>query len=396
MNKILTSVEITKDNAASDYLRFKYNDNSYQEYRITTGKPKTCTTYGGELDKGERKICKDDRVYYLIENDEQISVRCNFTEDCNNFICCIFLIDAYFHGKNFSDAMFDRAIFNEGVNFSHVTFNDKVSFTNAQFIKSAVFTMAEFNKETNFNHARFNKNVAFSGAEFNGEVNSVETIFNGSVDFDTITTTITTTGSSSKTTTTPPSFSKKVDFTRAIFNHVLNFSGVESINLDLEHAIIDRIEYGNTKFSADKRETFLTLKNVALKQHDQIKALEFHTQEYQSHYEKLNWNNADKWILGFENSVSYFGTNAGRAIGWLAFLIVFFYFFIFMLLGGGDANMHDFVRFTAPISYDLTTIFRNKITVGFFVGLLFILYKILQFVMIYEVVKSFRKFSRTL
>jgi hypothetical protein len=42
----------------------------------------------------------------------------------------------------------------------------------------------------------------------------------------------------------------------------------KSINLDLEHAIIDRIEYGNTKFSADKRETFLTLKNVALKQHE--------------------------------------------------------------------------------------------------------------------------------
>jgi hypothetical protein len=36
MIRILTSVEITKDNLASDYLRFKYNDNSYQEYRITT------------------------------------------------------------------------------------------------------------------------------------------------------------------------------------------------------------------------------------------------------------------------------------------------------------------------------------------------------------------------
>jgi hypothetical protein len=58
-------------------------------------------------------------------------------------------------------------------------------------------------------------------------------------------------------------------------------------------------------------------------QHDQIKALEFHTQEYQSHYEKLNWNNADKWILGFENSVSYFATNAGRAIGWLVVNIKF-------------------------------------------------------------------------
>jgi hypothetical protein len=41
--------------------------------------------------------------------------------------------------------------------------------------------------------------------------------------------------------------------------------------------------------------------------------------------------------------------NAGRAVGWLVFLIVFSYFFIFMLLGGGDANMHDFVRFTAPL-----------------------------------------------
>jgi hypothetical protein len=44
MNKILTSVEITKDNAASDYLRFKYNDNSYQEYLITNDAPKSCTT----------------------------------------------------------------------------------------------------------------------------------------------------------------------------------------------------------------------------------------------------------------------------------------------------------------------------------------------------------------
>jgi hypothetical protein len=45
--------------------------------------------------------------------------------------------------------------------------------------------------------------------------------------------------------------------------------------------IIDRIEYGNVEFKSDNRETFLTLKNVALKQRDQIKALEFHTQEYQ-------------------------------------------------------------------------------------------------------------------
>jgi hypothetical protein len=83
--------------------------------------------------------------------------------------------------------------------------------------------------------------------------------------FYTTTTIIATTGSSgNKATTTPPSFSKKVDFTKAIFNNVLNFSDVKSIDIDLKHAIIDRIEYGNVEFKSDNRETFLTLKNAAL------------------------------------------------------------------------------------------------------------------------------------
>jgi hypothetical protein len=47
------------------------------------------------------------------------------------------------------------------------------------------------------------------------------------------------------------------------------------------------VEYGNVEFKSDNRGTFLTLKSAALKKNDQIKALEFHTQEYQSHYEKF-------------------------------------------------------------------------------------------------------------
>jgi hypothetical protein len=54
--------------------------------------------------------------------------------------------------------------------------------------------------------------------------------------------------------------------------------------------IIDRIEYGNVEFKSDNRETFLTLKNVALKQRDQIKALEFHTQECYFQKLLLNYN----------------------------------------------------------------------------------------------------------
>jgi 23S rRNA A2030 N6-methylase RlmJ len=65
------------------------------------------------------------------------------------------------------------------------------------------------------------------------------------------------------------------------------------------------------------REPFLTLKNAALKQHDQIKALEFHTQEYQTHFKNLEWAKEDrgnKFILGFEYLVSNFGTNVWRSL----------------------------------------------------------------------------------
>jgi hypothetical protein len=46
-------------------------------------------------------------------------------------------------------------------------------------------------------------------------------------------------------------FSKKVDFTSAIFNNVLNFTGVKNIDIDLKHVTIDRIEYGNVEFKTD-------------------------------------------------------------------------------------------------------------------------------------------------
>jgi hypothetical protein len=114
MIRILTSVEITKDNP--EYLRFKYNDNSYQEYLITNDAPEACTTHMGDLDntcigaldKGERKICKDDCVYYLIENGQQIRDRRNekISNRCDNFEYCIFLINTNFHGETFSDATF--------------------------------------------------------------------------------------------------------------------------------------------------------------------------------------------------------------------------------------------------------------------------------------------------
>ena len=361
MRKILTSVEIREDKLQ---LHFNYNDNSYQGYPIINNKPETGIIHADDLDNGEKKICKDGCVYYLIENNEQISSR------HNNFVHCIFLKDMDFHNNTFVDATFDGAIFNEKAAFTNVTFKEEVSFDSAQFTKYAKFDRVKFNKETSFNLATFNKNVTFNGAEFSGEVEFLDTIFNDGVDFRgqrvrtasnnksftgdlcinmnnhqnaifhqldnfmkhsysfamtifhkitnsaklVILLIIPTYAKVSTDILYLPKFSKKVDFTGAIFNNLLNFSGVENINLDLKHTIIDRMEYDNTKFSSDNRETFLTLKNVALKQNDQIKALEFHTQEYQIHLKalrenKTNKNLSDRFVLTFESWVSAFGTN---------------------------------------------------------------------------------------
>jgi len=285
----------------------------------------------------------------------------------------------------------------------------------------AKFDRVKFNKETSFNLATFNKNVTFNGAEFSGEVEFLDTIFNDGVDFRgqrvrtasnnksftgdlcinmnnhqnaifhqldnfmkhsysfamtifhkitnsaklVILLIIPTYAKVSTDILYLPKFSKKVDFTGAIFNNLLNFSGVENINLDLKHTIIDRMEYDNTKFSSDNRETFLTLKNVALKQNDQIKALEFHTQEYQIHLKalrenKTNKNLSDRFVLTFESWVSAFGTNVILSIMSFVGVVILFY----VLINGFNYDAKTIVDFVSPLSYDIdkmssfTTLFQ--------------------------------------
>ncbi len=74
-------------------------------------------------------------------------------------------------------------------------------------------------------------------------------------------------------------FTKNADFNHAVFNKILSSLNIKkSINLDFKHAIVDRIEFCYAKFSADNRETFLTIKDVVFKQNYQNKALKFHAQ----------------------------------------------------------------------------------------------------------------------
>ena len=384
MRKILTSVEILENKST---LRFSYDDNSQKDYLIN-------------VDTQKRTIKIDNDNYSLIESSEQVRERMQNIEEYIDFEKCIFLINPRFHGDQFTMyASFSHSIFSNGASFDSAIFKKNVSFNSAQFTQYASFSKAKFDKtkldkETSFNLAIFNKIVAFKDAEFSGEVKFLGTIFNDEVDFGVHT------ASDNKLSTDIlhlPEFSEKVDFTDAVFKNVLNFSGVKSIELDLRHTIIDRMEYNNTEFSSDNRETFLTLKNVALKQNDQIKALEFHTQEYQTYLKSLrknktNKNLLDRFILTFECCTSAFGTSAIRSIGSFVFIVILFY----VSINGFNYDARTIVDFASPLSYDIDKIFRRSDDVSDVGRYLFFLYKILQVALIYEMIKSFRKFSRTL
>jgi hypothetical protein len=65
----------------------------------------------------------------------------------------------------------------------------------------------------------------------------------------------------------------------------------------------------------------------------------------------------------------------------------------YFLINGFNYDAKTMVNFASPLSYDIDKIFTFVSDIDRY---LFFFYKILQVVFIYEMVKSFRKFSRTL
>jgi hypothetical protein len=345
-----------------------------------------------EFDVVDNSIAFENRKYFIIDEDnqkEQIEKRLK-TGDFRN---CIFLVEVQFQFQKFKkDTFFIRTIFMKNIIFSHSIFLENVNFRFAEFKQQAIFIVTTFLKESNFENIMFLKYVTFTRSVFcedlyfRGSVFKNIAIFGGvncnkSIDFDSIT------------------INENISFELAKIKETLSFANVKFedsakkyINLNLKFTQVERIEYGNAKFRADNRETFLTLKNVALKQNDKIKALDFHKQEYETHYQNLNWKQFDKWILGFENSISKFGTSVVDSVCWFVIATIFFY--MLMLISTNTiADMSNFIMFFSPTNYKVDTIFN---TINWFSGGVFLTYKILQLVLIYEIIKSFRKFSRNL
>jgi hypothetical protein len=110
--------------------------------------------------------------------------------------------------------------------------------------------------------------------------------------------------------------------------------------------------------------------------------LEFNRLEHEVYFNELNknksWNNfSDRFILEFEKIFSDFGTNIKKSI----FYFIFFNLFIFVSYG--ICYDYSFDKLIIPFKADIFTFFH-------------FLTLIINPFLIYEIIKSFRKYSRKL
>jgi len=301
--------------------------------------------------------------YKLIERQEQI----DSLLDNSNFLCfdfCIFLINVDFSNREFTSF----------VNFTQSTFLNYVNFENSTFLDSVSFDRTSFLHRNNFMNTTFNEFVDFRWAEFS---------CNANFQFAT--------------------FEKGLSFHNATIP-IFTFSDVltgEDFILNLQSAKIDEIDYTNTNFQkAKNKETFLILKELALKKHDQIGALNFYKKEMQTHKSYLlnNKKNIDYFILEFEESISDFGTNPLKPI-----LFIICISFIFSLIVSFYTMQSDFY-IEATFLLMNPTLSISKVME--FLGVQTSIHPLLESlnffkniflgILIYETIKSFRKFSRKL
>lgn len=401
---------------------------------------------------------------YLIESQKQIDIRLqNYNYDFSGYI---FICVANFIGAKFTEkAYFSEAEFTKEACFSNAIFTKQAHFLGAIFTKEAYFYDAKFTKEAYFDDAQFNDSVYFMEAQFLRCTSFEFARINSFLIFDEI-------------------------------NNEKNELDFSNFKLDLTSTIARNITYSKHNITnVENRNTWLTLKQAAIKQNDNISALEFHKKEMLQYKEDLKKsanknskvkessdiqtidnkfnNDQDKdiakdkkehfisktfkficsplcfiyllfkcffegskdrgarLILLFEEQASDFGTNAFKSISWILFITLIFEILLYLYIDSynhtvliskfnginiynyveqfntGSANIiNSYLYSLNPLNHmkdillpymtnsspDLTS---SNIIISIF-GIFNFIKNILVGVLIYETIKSFRRFSRKL
>ena len=324
-------------------------------------------------------------VFHVIENKEQIE----YIHNNLHFSRCIFLCRFEFQYQPRkiqsinTDQDFGHAIFKEGANLSSYDIYGK-RFYNCIFFKYNNFQDATFKKENKkINQSNFSCSIFFGHADFMNtkfETNSYfdncnfvsGASFNGSEHETNI---------SFRSAMLP----KWLSLAGAKINNKLFLSNANIEKLELSNSYIGDIDSEGTKVKkADNRETFRILKGKSLQQNDNISALDFHVKEMDKHLKESTKKGECNIILFIEKYSSNFGTNPFLAMAWL-FGIHFVEYLITkeynIQLPKITIDMYkdNFIQSFNSICH-IWVAFRTIIT-GF---------------LIYEIIKSFHKYSRKL
>ncbi|AIT10334.1 hypothetical protein LO80_08720 [Candidatus Francisella endociliophora] len=323
----------------------------------------------------------------------------------SKFLGKLVFVDVQFYGKaNLSYSMFEKNVI-----FKNVAFKNNIDISYAEFLNVVDFSSSKFQKMIADN-TKFHKDSIFEG-----------TTFSNLVDF--------------KYTT----FKENSSLRAAHFIKGLNLARVNINNsaiLDFHDAEVNN---GNSYQISikDKQETCRILKHESLKKNDTIKAVEFYKDECESHYQTLKWDSRDffnKFILAFEKYVSNYGTSIFRSIVSLVLINIMFvvltllkpYLFttcLFLLsifigyLSSFDKHssiLNKMVYFTFSIIISYVILKLGIFTYQIFDYLTFkstrflpidgskgvsfatLIHIAINATLVYEIIKSFRKYSRKL
>ncbi len=338
---------------------------------------------------------------------------------------------------------FNNTIFTKKVDFNVLTFNADMDFSRTLFLQNVSFNNIIFEKKANF-HDTYFSTASFIDTVFQEEVSFQNSTF-GVVLFEETT------------------FSKKANFSNAKFKHQANFSNSHIKNFlfmavtmektctfNLKLTQIDKINFEGTNFKniMSNRETWLKMKQCAIKNDDHIGSLEFYANEMEAYknslldekkvslkekvksmcsytkqlqinvegkiqncwqyiksndkgekfklfLEKIITNilnfSIDKFILSFEEKVSNFGTNPITPLLW-----IFFITFICTWLLYDSNSFQVFLHLLNPLTKFNDLKYVLECDTSIWNHSIFLVHKILLAIFIYEAIKSFRKYSRKL
>lgn len=256
--------------------------------------------------------------------------------------------------------------------FTRVSFSEKIIFSNlsmhqAIFYEKVLFQEVQFNEKVKFMETELKKLVAFDTCTFKKNANFAASIFTEGVVF-----------SSTK-------FIEVLNFSKSYINS-LKFFNVRIKRLYLELSNIKQLAVTDINIYNASRDAFSILKHLSLKQSNNITALNFYKREYEQHFNDLKWNKnnwGDKLLLAIEKYTSNFGTSVIPPTLWLLGLnaLLFSIFYYDEIINNCDISA--FPNFIFPW-LQKTASWSMLITIP------------LNSFLIYEIVKSFRRFSRKL